>query len=181
MAMAQSIYRFLALEARPFVVQIRGDERKGASAMSQSRSNPIQHLPEAYAALSQVEAGLRASGLDKAVLGLVKMRASQINGCAFCLDMHSHDARAAGETEQRLYLLNGWREAPVFTDREKAALAWCEHLTRVASDGAPDAVYDALRPHFSDTEIANLTLLVGMINLWNRIVIGSGMQPQVRR
>lgn len=133
--------------------------------------------PEAYRALLGVEACLRESGLEKSLVELVKMRASQINGCAFCLDMHSRDARKNGETEQRLYLLNAWREVPFYTERERAALGWTEHLTRVATNGAPDAAYDRLCAAFSPTEIANLTLLVGQINLWNRVAIGGALQP----
>jgi AhpD family alkylhydroperoxidase len=100
------------------------------------------------------------------------MRASQINGCAYCLDMHSRDARKHGETEQRLYLLNAWREAPFYSDRERAALAWTECLTRLATDGAPDAAYQALEDNFTPAEIGNLTALIGVINVWNRVAVG---------
>src|SRR4029079_5804162 len=103
---------------------------------------------------------------------LVKMRASQINGCAYCLDMHSKDARAAGETEQRLYVLNAWREAPFYTGRERAALAWTEAVTLVADTGIPDEVFDEVRPHFDDKELMDLTLAIGAINTWNRVAIG---------
>jgi len=137
------------------------------------RLNAAEAAPGAYAALSGVERYLRGCGLEQSLFELVKMRASQINGCAYCLDMHSKDARRAGETEQRLYLLNAWRESPLYTPRERAALAWTECLTRVAETGAPDAEYDALLPHFTPAEIANLTTLIGMINLWNRLAIGT--------
>jgi AhpD family alkylhydroperoxidase len=100
------------------------------------------------------------------------MRGSQINGCAFCLDMHSKDARRQGETEQRLYLLNAWRESPLYTAAERAALGWTEALTLVAQNGTPEAASEALRAHFSDKEIVDLTILIGMINLWNRLAIG---------
>ena len=135
-----------------------------------------QVAPDAYRALSGVEAYIRGCGLEKKLVELVKMRASQINGCAFCLDMHSRDARRDGETERRLYLLNAWREAPLYSDRERAALAWTEHLTLVATQGAPAAVeaHDRLASVFSEIEIANLTVLIGMINLWNRVAIGGG-------
>jgi AhpD family alkylhydroperoxidase len=133
--------------------------------------------PVAYQALSAVEAYLKGCGLEPALIELVKLRASQINGCAFCLDMHSRDARKGGETEQRLYVLPAWREAPFYNAREQAALAWTEHLTRVATDGAPDAAYAALEAVFSRKEIADLTLLIGQINLWNRVAIGGGMHP----
>jgi AhpD family alkylhydroperoxidase len=133
--------------------------------------------PGAYRALSGVEAYLRACGLEHSLIELVKVRASQINHCAFCLDMHSKDARKAGETEQRLYLLDAWREAPFYSEREQAALAWTEHMTRLSSDGAPEEAYQRLRAVFSDTEIANLTVLIGMINLWNRVGVGFHMAP----
>ena len=139
------------------------------------RANFVQIVPDAYRALSGVEAYLRGCGLEKTIIELVKMRASQINGCAFCLDMHSRDARKAGETEQRLYLLNAWREAPFYTERERAALALTEHMTRLPVTGERPAEVDRL---FSDVEIANLLILIGMINLWNRVAIGSGFHPE---
>lgn len=133
--------------------------------------------PDAYRALSGVEAYLHHSGLEHGLIELVKMRASQINGCAFCLNMHSTDARKGGETEQRLYLLNAWRETAWYTPRERAALAWTEHLTRVSAEGAPDSAYNELAEQFSPKEVVDLTLLIGQINLWNRIAIGTGMHP----
>ena len=136
-----------------------------------SDPNFAQLVPDAYRALSGVEAYLRGCGLEKPLMELVKMRASQINGCVFCLDMHSRDARKAGETEQRLYLLNAWREAPFYTERERAALALTEHLTRLPTHEARPAELDRL---FTPKEIANLIALIGMINLWNRIAIGGG-------
>lgn len=108
------------------------------------------------------------TGLEPALLELVKMRASQINGCAFCLDMHSKDARAMGETEQRLLLLPAWRETELYTERERAALIWTEALTEIADDRVPDEVYAAVRPHFTDDELAFLTLAVIAINSFNR-------------
>jgi AhpD family alkylhydroperoxidase len=119
-----------------------------------------------------LEANIQASGLEHSLIELVKMRASQINGCAFCLHMHSRDARAAGEAEERLYLLSGWRESSLYTPREQAALAWTEALTLVAQTGAPDADYEGLKPHFSEAEIVQLTLLITTINAWNRLAIG---------
>lgn len=116
-----------------------------------------------------------SSGLEPELLELVKMRASQINGCAFCLDMHAKDARAIGETEQRLYLLPAWRETDLYTDREKAALAWTEALTEIADDRVPDEVYEAVRPHFNDDELAFLTLAVIAINSFNRVNIAFRM------
>ena len=108
------------------------------------------------------------SGLEPDLLELVKMRASQINGCAFCLDMHTKDARAMGESEQRLYLLPAWRETELYTERERAALAWTEALTDMAEDRVPDEVFSAVRPHFTDDELAYLTLAVIAINSFNR-------------
>jgi AhpD family alkylhydroperoxidase len=125
----------------------------------------------------QMEAYLKHSGLEPALMELIKMRVSQLNGCAFCLDMHSKDARAAGETEQRLYGLNAWREAPYYTERERAALTWAEALTNIQQGHVPDAVYEEVKNHFSDEEIANLTLAVNQINAWNRIAISFRVVP----
>ena len=115
---------------------------------------------------------VRGMGLEQSLLELVKIRASQINGCANCLHMHTSDARAAGESEERIYLLDAWRESSMYTARERAALAWTEALTRVYETHAPDADYDGLKPHFSPAEIVHLTVLIGAINPWNRIAIG---------
>ena len=145
--------------------------------MTTARPNPRELAPDAYAAAAGVERYIQTCGLERSLIELVKMRASQINGCAFCLDMHSRDARRHGETEQRLYLLNAWREAPGYSAREQAALAWTECLTLVASRGAPDAEYEALALQFSPVEIVNLTTLIGMINLWNRLAISMRAQP----
>ncbi len=128
--------------------------------------------PDTYAAIRALDAMVRRSGLEPSLIELVYMRASQINGCAFCLDMHAKDARRHGETEQRLYVLNAWRETPYYSDRERAALAWTECLTRLPADGAPDTVYQTLETNFTEAEIANLTALVGVINIWNRIAVG---------
>ena len=128
--------------------------------------------PDAIAALRNVEAYIRGCGLDKKLVDLVKMRASQINGCAFCLDMHSKDLRRQGESEQRLYVLDAWRESPLYTARERAALAWTEALTRIADTHAPDDVFEQVRGVFDDKEIVDLTTAIGMINLWNRLMVG---------
>lgn len=133
--------------------------------------------PEVVKALLGLEKVVRNSGLEESLLHLVRMRASQINGCAYCLDMHSKDARAAGETEQRLYTLNAWHEAPFYTDRERAALAWTESLTRIADTHAPDEVFEQLREQFDEQEIVNLTLAITSINSWNRIAIGFRAVP----
>ena len=119
----------------------------------------------------------KSSKLEHSLIELVKMRASQINGCAYCLDMHSKDARAAGETEQRLYALNAWRETPFFTDRERAALAWTEAVTLVAQDHVPDAVYEETRQRFSEEEMVNLTMAIVAINGWNRLSIAFRAVP----
>jgi len=118
-----------------------------------------------------LEKYVQECGLEASLLELVRMRASQINGCAYCLDMHSKDARAAGETEQRLYLLNAWREAPCYTARERAALAWTEALTLIVEHHVPDAVYNEARQYFSEQELVNLSLAVVAINGWNRLAI----------
>src|SRR5690349_19106176 len=133
--------------------------------------------PAALRAMYGLERYVRGCGLEASLLELVKMRASQINGCAFCLDMHSKDARAAGETEQRLYALNAWRETPFFTDRERAALAWTEAVTLVAETHVPDAVYEEAREQFSEQELVNLTMAVVAINGWNRLSIAFRAVP----
>src|SRR5580704_12626250 len=132
---------------------------------------------EAMQALYALEHSIRAGGLETKLLELVRMRASQINGCAFCLDMHSKDARAEGETEQRLYGLNAWREAPYYSDRERAALEWTEAVTLVSRDQVPDEVYERTRLQFSEAELVNLTLAVVAINGWNRIAISFRAVP----
>jgi AhpD family alkylhydroperoxidase len=140
--------------------------------MHTERLMPLKVAPEGYKAPRSVDAYIRECGLQMSLIELVKMRASQINGRAFCLDSHSKDARKAGESEQRLYLLNGWRESPLYTPAERAALAWTDALTLVSKTHAPDDAYEALRPHFSDKQIVDLTILIGQINLWNRLAIG---------
>ncbi len=127
--------------------------------------------PEAFKALLHVEQQIHRSGLEPSLLELVKMRASQINGCAYCLDMHSKDARALGETEQRLYVLPAWREAPFYSERERAALAWTEAMTRLADGGVPDEVYAEARQHFDEKALVDLSLAVVAINAWNRMAI----------
>ena len=141
------------------------------------RIDYTQTAPEALRAMYGLERAIRTSGLEPNLLELVKMRASQINGCAFCLDMHSKDARAAGETEQRLYALNAWRETPFFTDRERAALEWTESLTLVAENHVPDEQFERVRKHFSEEELVNLTYAVVAINGWNRLAIAVRAVP----
>ena len=116
-----------------------------------------------------------ASSLEPTLVGLVEIRASQINGCANCINMHTADARAKGETEQRIYLLPAWRDAPCYTDRERAALAWTEALTRLSEGHPPESASKALKAHFTEEEQVKLTLMVNVINGWNRIAVGFGI------
>lgn len=132
---------------------------------------------EPIKALFAIEEYLAHSSIEPRLLHLLKFRASQINGCAYCLDMHSKDARALGETEQRLYELNAWRETPFYSDRERAALEWTEALTLVSQTHAPDDSFERLRAQFSDKEIVDLTYAIGMINLWNRLAIALRAEP----
>lgn len=126
--------------------------------------------PEAYKAMRHTQIQVNGSGLEESLLELIKAHASQINGCAWCLDMHTKDARARGETEQRLYLLSVWREAPCYTERERAALNWTETLTQLSStQDAPDEVYEQSRAQFSEKELVDLTLAIIAINGWNRL------------
>jgi AhpD family alkylhydroperoxidase len=133
--------------------------------------NFYQAAPETMKAMMALESQIQSSGLEQSLMELVKTRASQINGCAFCIDMHTKDARKRGETEQRLYLLNAWRESPCYTERERAALAWTEAVTLISETHAPDDVYNEVRAHFSEAETVNLTVLIGAINTWNRLSI----------
>jgi len=133
--------------------------------------------PKAMAAMAELERQVRSTDLGKPLLELVRARASQINGCAYCLDMHTKDARAEGETEQRLYMLSVWRETSIFTERERSALAWTEAITRIADGAISDAVYqDALR-YFGEKALVDLTLAVIAINGWNRLAIAFQMKP----
>ena len=133
--------------------------------------------PEVMKAMLALEKAVAHSGLEKSLIELVKTRASQINGCAFCIDMHTRDAMKAGETPTRLLLLDAWHEAPLYSKRERAALAWTEALTLIAQTHAPDADWDALKAEFSDEEIVKLSLLVATINAWNRLAIGFRAVP----
>ena len=135
------------------------------------RLNAYQAAPETMKAMMALEDHLVKSGLETSLYHLVKTRASQINGCAYCIHMHTRDARAHGETEERLYLLNAWRESPLHSERERAALAWTEELTLIAETHASDEAFEEVKRHFSDDEIVKLTVLIGAINAWNRIAI----------
>jgi len=134
--------------------------------------------PGAMKAMKGLQAYINTTDLEPALLELVKLRASQINGCAYCVALHSHDARALGESEQRLYTLSVWRETPFYRERERAALEWTEALTLLAETHVPDAVYEAVRPHFSDKELADLTLAVVLINGWNRFGVSFRDTPE---
>ena len=147
--------------------------------MEETRFDAAKLVPDVLKGLAQVE-GLIARQLDPRLFHLIKMRASQINGCAYCLDMHSHDALAAGEEPQRLFVLDGWEESPVFTDKERAALAWTDAITRISETHAPQDVYDQLKACFSEAEIANLTLAAALINAWNWIAIPARTRHKVR-
>ncbi|NMM46105.1 carboxymuconolactone decarboxylase family protein [Rhodospirillaceae bacterium KN72] len=134
--------------------------------------NPHALAPKTIKAMMGLEATLAESGLDHMLLELIKLRASQINGCAFCIHMHTTDLRKHGESEMRLYMLNAWRESTLYTERERAALAWTEALTRVAETGAPDSDFDLMKAAFTDEEIVQLTFAIGSINVWNRLQVG---------
>ncbi len=133
--------------------------------------------PKVMQLLLAIEAYLHRSSLGSSLLNLVKTRASQINGCAYCLDMHTKDARAEGETEQRIYALSAWRETPFYTDRERAALAWAEALALISENHVPDDLYEAARQHFSEKELVDLTLAVIAIGGWNRLAISFRSVP----
>ncbi|MFB6285431.1 MAG: carboxymuconolactone decarboxylase family protein [Candidatus Bipolaricaulia bacterium] len=133
--------------------------------------------PGALEAMDTLEDYVRESGLESSLLELVKVRVSQINGCAFCIDMHTKDARAGGEREQRLYALDAWRETPFFSDRERAALAWGEAVTQVSGSRVPDAIYAEARRHFNERELVDLTVAVVAINGWNRLAISFRSVP----
>ena len=136
-----------------------------------ARLNAYQADPNAMKALMTLENYVQSSGLEPSLIDLVKTRASQINGCAYCIHMHTREARGHGESEERLYLLDAWRESPLYTARERAALAWTEAVTLVSETHVPDAVYEEARKQFGEAELVKLTVLVATINAWNRIAI----------
>ncbi len=136
------------------------------------RLNPYTAAPELVQAFFAFSTQVMASGLDKSLLHLVEIRSSQINGCSNCVNMHTFEARQAGETEQRVHLIAAWEDAPCYTDRERAALAWTEHLTLIADKRAPQHVYDALDAQFSKEEQVKLTMMINVINGWNRLAVG---------
>ncbi|HET6553315.1 MAG TPA: carboxymuconolactone decarboxylase family protein [Dyella sp.] len=134
-----------------------------------SKRLSIMKYSKALKPVLDFSAAVHDTGLEPMMVDLVLLRVSQINGCAYCIDMHSKDARAAGETEQRLYLVSGWHETSLYSDRERAALGWAEAVTRLGDHGVSDALYEQARAVFSEEELLNLTVIVGMINTWNRI------------
>ncbi|MBW6401194.1 carboxymuconolactone decarboxylase family protein [Roseomonas sp. HJA6] len=142
-----------------------------------TRLNHWNVAPKVMQAMLALEKASRSNGLEPSLLELVKTRASQINRCAFCLDMHTREARAAGETEERLYMLSAWEEATCYTQRERAALAWVDALTRLAETGAPDSAYEAMAAEFSAEEQVALTLAIVTINGWNRFAVGFRAEP----
>ncbi|HLM62111.1 MAG TPA: carboxymuconolactone decarboxylase family protein [Pyrinomonadaceae bacterium] len=143
----------------------------------QQRLNYNRLAPAGIQAMANLNKFVEESELEHSLLELVKTRASQINGCAYCIDLHTKDARTLGESEQRLYLLNAWREAPFYTDRERAALAWTESITLVSESHASDEDYAAAREQFSEQELVNLTLAIISINGWNRLAISFRAVP----
>lgn len=141
------------------------------------RLNYAEIAPGALKGMYELEKYVRESELERPLYELVKIRASQINGCAYCIDMHTKDARKAGETEQRIYALSAWRETPFYTERERAALAWTEALTLLSENDVPDALYEATREYFSEEEMVALTMAVVAINGWNRLAVSFRKVP----
>ncbi len=142
-----------------------------------NRPHPLKTAPEAYQAMKALSDYVQGSGLDKKLLELVKLRASQINGCAFCLDLHATDARKLGETEQRMLMLSAWDEAGLYSEREKAALAWTEAVTLISESQISDELYETARQHFSDKELVDLTWAITVINGWNRVMAAFQVPP----
>ena len=141
------------------------------------RLNYSKIAPDGYHAMRKLNDYVKSSGLDPSLLELVKLRSSQINGCAYCIDMHTKDARSQKETEQRLYALSAWRETPFYTDRERAALAWTEAVTLLAETHVPDDVYELAHKHFAEKELVDLTLAIIVINGWNRLAVSFRTVP----
>ena len=141
------------------------------------RFNYAKAAPGVYDAMDGLDQYLAGCGLEESLLHLVRLRASMINGCAYCIDMHWKDLRALGEGEQRLYSLDAWRECPYYTDRERAALEWTDAVTLIAQGHAADSVYQGVRPHFSEKELSDLTLALAAINAWNRLSIAARLAP----
>lgn len=142
-----------------------------------ARLEYYQAAPELFGVLSKLSMGLHKGVLEPKLVSLVEVRVSQINGCAFCLDMHSKEAKLHGERELRLYTVATWRESPLFDEKEKAALRWAEALTKLNGEGVEDEVFEAVRPHFDDVELTQLSLVIATINAWNRIAVGFRAVP----
>lgn len=153
-------------------------ERK---AVMKPRLDYYSKAPELMKAQLALNKAVEESGIERSLLHLVKLRASQINGCSYCVDMHAHEARADGETEQRLYLVAAWKESPLFTERERAALAWTEAVTRISQDGVPDELYAQARKQFSEEDLVKLTMAVAVINTWNRLSVAFHAIHPVRK
>jgi AhpD family alkylhydroperoxidase len=147
------------------------------TGLNQPRFNYAKTAPGVYDAMDALDQYVQKCSLELSLVQLVQFRASQINGCAYCLDMHSKDLRAGGETEQRLYTLGTWRECPYYSARERAALEWAEAVTLVSTGRVPDAVYEEVRPHFTEKEFSDLTLAIAAINAWNRLSIAARLTP----
>ena len=145
-----------------------------------ARLNPYKAAGELMAKVAQLEADIAASGLETPLIHLIKVRASQINGCAYCIDLHTMEAMRDGEPPQRLFLLNAWRDSPIYSDRERAALEWTETVTLVSVTHVPDDAFEAVRAHFSESDLVKLTLVVAMINVWNRVAISFRSMHPVR-
>jgi AhpD family alkylhydroperoxidase len=146
----------------------------------ESRLNFYRANPDAMKAISSLDDRISRSGLEPSLVNLIRLRTSQINGCAYCLDLHTAEASAAGERAQRLATLAVWRDTPFFADRERAALAWAEAVTQVADTHVPDAAWELASAHFTPAELVDLTLLIGTMNLWNRFAVAFRKQPVLR-
>ncbi|MCY1244106.1 Alkyl hydroperoxide reductase AhpD [Ensifer sp. M14] len=146
----------------------------------QPRLNFVKAAPDAYKAAAAFDSYIiKESGLEPRLIHLIKLRASQINGCAYCIDMHVKEARHSGLSEQWIHLICSWRESPIYDARERAVLAWTEALTNLAQTGAPDADFEPLREHFDEAEITKITMAIGVINVWNRVAVGFRSQHPV--
>lgn len=143
----------------------------------EARLDYTKARPESLQTLLKMEGYAKKSGLDPKLLELVKIRASQLNGCAYCLDMHTKDARAMGESEQRIYLLNAWREAPFYTEAERAAIALTEAVTKISDNGVPEELYEQVRKHYDEGQYVDLLMAINTINCWNRMAISTNMVP----
>jgi AhpD family alkylhydroperoxidase len=157
-----------------------GQEAKMTDKSTQPRLDATKVSPDLYKAMLGLEKHVEASGLEQKLLDLVKIRASQINGCAYCIVMHTNDARKHGESDEWMHLLNAWREAPIYSARERAALAWTEAVTKISDHHVPDEVYDEARRHFSEKELVDLTAAVIAINAWNRAAIAFRPTPPLK-